>query len=81
LSVGIPVVANDIGGWTKVIEQEEIGVLTESTPEAFGKGVLQLLQNPEMRYELGKRCLELSKTKFNIDRIAMLLKEQYHRLI
>lgn len=81
LSVGIPVVANDIGGWTKIIEQEKIGVLTESTPEAFGKGVVQLLQNPEMRYELGKRCLELSKTKFNIDRIAVSLKEQYHRLI
>jgi len=81
ISLGIPVVANDIGGWTKIIEQEKIGVLTDSTVESFWNGVLKLLQNPEMRYEFGKRCLNLSKTKFNIDRIAGSLKDEYERLI
>jgi len=81
LSVGIPVVVNDIGGWTKIVDYEKVGILTESNPESFAKGVLELLHDPEMRYELGRRCLYLSRTRFNIDRIAESLSKEYERLV
>jgi glycosyltransferase involved in cell wall biosynthesis len=80
LSLGIPVVANDIGGWTKIIEQENIGLLTSPDATSFGNGVLELLQNPETLYKLGTNCLHLSKTKFNIDFIASSLRAEYTAL-
>ena len=70
ISYGIPVVANNIGGWTDVIQHENIGILADSTADSLADGILQLLQNPDMRYDLSKKCLHLAKTKFNTDACA-----------
>ena len=81
LSVGLPVVANSIGGWTRIIRDEKVGILTEDNSESFAEGILQFLKNPEMRYEFGKRGLALIQTKFNWDFLAMQLYESYQKIV
>jgi len=81
LSVGLPVVANDIGGWTKLIETEKIGVLTSSDPECFAQGIMKLLADNELSQRLGERGLELVKEKMNWDSSAKLLLQKYTDLL
>jgi glycosyltransferase involved in cell wall biosynthesis len=81
LSVGLPVVANNIGGWTKVIDDEQIGVLTESDPKSFADGVLKVLDNYELPQQLSKRGLELVKTKLSWDQSATALLRIYQKII
>jgi glycosyltransferase involved in cell wall biosynthesis len=80
LSVGLPVVANDIGGWTKIIEHEEIGILTDSDPQSLADGILKLIGNEGLSRRLGEKGLELVKSKLNWDESAKILLHEYARL-
>jgi glycosyltransferase involved in cell wall biosynthesis len=80
-SVGLPVVANDIGGWTKIIKEKGAGILTESDPKSLAQGILRLLDNPSMIYELGQRGLDLLRTELNPDRPAKILYDTCKKLI
>jgi glycosyltransferase involved in cell wall biosynthesis len=65
-SVGIPVVGNDIGGWTKVIEKEKLGLLSSRDPKDLAEKILYFIRNPDKGYEYGKRGIEFLKTKHNV---------------
>jgi glycosyltransferase involved in cell wall biosynthesis len=80
LSVGLPVVANAIGAWTDIIEDEKIGILTENDPKSFASGILKLLSAPTLLGEYGERGLALIRTKFNWDNSAEILLRCYNRL-
>ena len=77
LSVGLPVVANDIGGWIKIIEDEEVGILTEDNPKSFAKGIIKLLDNEDLAQSLGEKGKELIKIKYNWDISAKKLIQKY----
>jgi len=65
MSMGLPVVANDIGSWCDIIQKEKIGILTKDDPKDFAKGICTLIEDPEMYYEMQKRTLRVIKEKFN----------------
>jgi len=65
MSVGIPVVANDIGSWSEIIRKENIGLLTEDDPKDFADAISYFLDDPDKSYKYGKRCIELIKNKYN----------------
>lgn len=79
LSVGVPVVAVDIGGWTKIIKKHKLGLLTGPTPNEFGEGIIQILQDPEFRHKCAQRAIKLAKTEFSWERSAQRLLEHYSR--
>jgi len=81
LSMGLPVVANDIGAWTRIISEKRVGILTEDDPQSFANGLLELLKNPELLYACGKRGITLIKTEFNWDFSAKVLLENYKKLL
>ena len=39
LSNGLPVIANDIGGWTEIIRKERLGLLTRDDPIDFALAI------------------------------------------
>jgi len=80
LSVGLPIVANDVGAWTKIISENKVGVVTDNNPEAFAGGILELLENPKLLYECGQRGVELVKRELNYYRSAEKLLDLYERL-
>lgn len=81
LSVGLPVVANDIGGWTRMIENEKIGILTKDEPQSLAQGILKLLDDGELAHRFGERGVELVKTKCNWDESAKKLLQKYEEII
>jgi glycosyltransferase involved in cell wall biosynthesis len=52
---GKPIVATDVHAHTEVLNRD-IAVLVEPTKEAFGQGILELIQSPELRRCLGSRA-------------------------
>jgi len=80
LSVGLPIVANDVGSWTKIIKENKVGIVTPNSPEAFADGILELLQNPKLLYECAQRGIELVKRELNYNASARKLLSLYERL-
>ncbi|RLG80543.1 MAG: hypothetical protein DRO40_11005, partial [Thermoprotei archaeon] len=79
LSVGLPVVANYIGGWSEVIKREKIGVTTDDDPESFAKGIYQLIQDKDLYYKYANNALRAIKEKYNWDKatepLTLLIKK------
>lgn len=75
LSAGVPVVATDIGAsWSRLIEENKVGFLTENNPGAFAKAVTELSRNPDLVHELGNRAISLVRRELNYDAsVARLL--------
>jgi glycosyltransferase involved in cell wall biosynthesis len=73
MSIGLPVVANDVGTWTRIITDHKVGIVTEDSPRDFASALLHLLENPDDMYECGQRGIELVKTRFNHDTLAKTL--------
>jgi len=81
MSVGLPIVANDIGGWTSILKEEGAGILVDDDPEAFSNGVLELIEDPELAERCGQRGFELIKGKYNWDNITEDLVNLYEVLL
>jgi glycosyltransferase involved in cell wall biosynthesis len=80
LSVGLPIVANDIGGWTGIIKRYKLGIVTDNNPKAYADGILELLNNPDLIYEYGQNGIDLVRRSMNYDESAKLLLQVYERL-
>ena len=77
LSVGLPVVANDIGGWTDIIKEHDIGLLVSDDPEDFGEALVNLLKSPKTLQDYAINAMELIATKYNWDNSASTLAKIY----
>lgn len=81
LSVGLPVVTNNVGTWSNIVREEKVGIVTEDSPTDFASGVLELVQNRDLAEEYGLRALELVTSKFNWDNSASVLFNEYTKLL
>jgi len=66
-SVGIPVVGNDIGGWTNIIKKEKLGLLSTNDPKDLAQKIIFFIENQEKAYEYGKRGLEFLNKNHNVE--------------
>jgi glycosyltransferase involved in cell wall biosynthesis len=81
ISVGLPVVANFIGGWTRVIEEDGVGILTNDDPKDFAEGILRLAVDRNLALRCSTRCLEVSQNKYSLDKITTSLLTVYMELL
>jgi glycosyltransferase involved in cell wall biosynthesis len=65
MSLGIPIVANGIGSWSKLIEDEKIGMLTDDDPQEFANGICTLIEDEKMYRNIQNNMIKLIKEKFN----------------
>jgi len=65
MSLGIPIVANDIGSWSKLIDEEKIGILVADDPQEFAKGICTLIEDENLYKNIQCRMIKLIKEKFN----------------
>lgn len=80
LSVGLPVVANDVGGWTDIIKNNDVGKVTRDDPAEFANGISEILDSPEEMARSGHRGIELIKKTYNWDVSAKLLAQSYEKI-
>lgn len=81
LSAGLPIVANDVGAWTKLISENRLGIVTDNTPEALADGILEFLQSPELIHECGQRGIKIVREKLNYYKSAGQLLDLYCRML
>ena len=77
LSLGLPVVANDIGGWTDMIETHRVGVVTRSEPTEFAEGIFKVFDHRE---EYAENALRLVRDRYNWDNSAQILLGAYNKV-
>jgi glycosyltransferase involved in cell wall biosynthesis len=77
LSLGLPVVANDIGGWTDIIETNRVGVVTGSEPTEFAEGIFKI---SDSREEYAENALRLVRDRYNWDNSAQILLGAYNKV-
>ncbi len=77
LSAGLPVVVNDIGGWTRLIKEEKVGLVVADDPSSFGLAIVRLLDDSKILKDYKQRCLMLVKKKYNWDNSIKILIQCY----
>jgi len=82
MSFGIPIVANDIGSWSKIIDSEKIGILTDDDPQEFAKGICTLIEDENLYKNIRIKMIRLMKEKFNWKtNVEKILLPFYKRLL
>ena len=74
-SAGIPVVGNDIGGFTSIISEENVGALSSDDPRDLADKIIHFIDNPNLGYESGEKGINLLKGKLSVNESAKKLIE------
>ena len=81
MSVGLPVVANDVGGWTDIIKKNNLGRISRDDPADFANCILELLSEPEELIKCGSNGIQLIKNTYNWSASAVALLDCYKELV
>ena len=57
----------EICHFAKVRVPDEVAILADATPEAFGRGILTAIDRPEAARAIGQRARHLAETKYSYD--------------
>lgn len=82
LACGVPVVATASGGTPEVIQQDQVGFLTEvGDVKAMARYTLRLLTDHSLRQAMSIRAREYAGSRFNADRWVVKYEEIYKSVI
>jgi glycosyltransferase involved in cell wall biosynthesis len=81
MTVGLPIVANKIGGWSKIIQDEDVGLLTNNDPKDFAEAISNLLNDKKLRTEMSFRALAAIEEKYNWDKSSESLVKIYEHFV
>ena len=82
LGMGIPVVAFDVGAVSDGVVHNETGYLLElGDIDGYAEAIIELLQNPSKREELGSAAAEHIKRKYSIRRSIEAMEEVFLTLL
>ncbi len=71
MACGVPVVVSNIPGNVDVVEHERNGLLfTVDDPSSLAKAVASLLNQPELRYQLGTAARQTAETQYSLSWVA-----------
>jgi spore coat protein SA len=77
----LPVIATRIGGMTSVIEEEKTGLLVEpANPDALAKSIIELLENPQLREQMGIKGNIRTNALFTWDKVAEDTLQSYEKM-
>lgn len=81
-SMGLPVVAFDVGGVGEGIQNNKTGILVSPDDvDAFAKSVMELLLNPNKRKEMGENAQAFVKSNFDTQILGQKLLEIYEEVL
>ncbi|MGQ9604031.1 MAG: glycosyltransferase [bacterium] len=82
IGMGKPVVATDVGGNPELVENDINGFLAQpKNPQDFGEKILHLLNNPELRNEMGKRGQEFFRQNLSLEKMITATEKVYSDLL
>lgn len=81
MSVGLPIVANDVGGWTDIVKKNNLGRISKDSPVSFAHSIVELLSDPEELIRCGRNGIQAIKETYNWDKSAESLLNCYKQLL
>ncbi len=82
MSAGRAVVASDVGGCGELIEDGKTGFLVKAQdPQALAQAILRLLQNADLREQMGRAARAHAEAEFSIQRSVERFQNIYDELL
>jgi glycosyltransferase involved in cell wall biosynthesis len=81
MAAGKPVVANDQPDQRAVLEESGGGICTPYEPEAFARALIDILGNPEMAREMGRRGRSYLSAARTYEAISQRVEHQYRKVV
>ncbi|HEX6385859.1 MAG TPA: glycosyltransferase, partial [Anaerolineae bacterium] len=79
LHSGKPTVVTNICAHTQVLDST-LAVIVERDARAYAEGILRLIENPELRTEIGRRAQEYAQLEFSREGYLSKLESVYQAL-
>jgi glycosyltransferase involved in cell wall biosynthesis len=80
MACGIPVISTDVGSINEVVDDRVTGYLiSPSNHRAAAEAIINLIHNPAMRREMGKKARERVMEKFNLSVCAQIHRSAYDK--
>lgn len=71
MASGLPIVASNVGGISVLVKNDVTGVLVpERDPDSLARGILRLIEHPELRTKYGNRAKTVIEKAVNYDTIS-----------
>ena len=81
MAAGLPVVATPVGGIPEVVIHQETGLLVPvEDVQALGDAILRLLQNPNIKDEMGNKGLKMVNNNFSVEKMCEEVFEIYEKV-
>ncbi|OIO19925.1 MAG: hypothetical protein AUJ23_01230 [Candidatus Magasanikbacteria bacterium CG1_02_32_51] len=80
MSVGLPVIASNVGGISEVVDNT-VGRLVENGSIQIAQALLELINNPELRWKLGKNGRKLIENKFSLEKMLKETEKIYKEVL
>ena len=81
MSLGIPVIATDVGGVTEAVRHGETGLIVPRTVEALVAALQTLLRDQEQRADLGQRARRYFMENFTLDCVVDRYAKVYEEVL
>ena len=76
MAMGRPIITTDVPGCRETVVEGRNGLLVPPRdPDALAAAMERLIEQPDLRVEMGARSLELCRSKFDVDEVTMALLE------
>src|SRR5690606_34766993 len=75
ISVGLPIVANHIGGWSEMINKYDIGITTSDSSSEFADAIVAILSDEDLFCKFRHNALELAKHDLSWNASAEKMKD------
>jgi len=78
MATGLPIVASDLRGWRKAIEDRGYGVVVDPLdPKDIANGMKRLIDNPQLRTKMGQQCISSCLNEFNWEKEEQVFLKVY----
>lgn len=74
---GVPAVATDVGSVAEVVQHEVTGILTGPDHEALARAVIRILQDEQLRRDMGARARVWATNRFGPERLVSDIEQLY----
>jgi glycosyltransferase involved in cell wall biosynthesis len=81
LAAGRAIVANPVGDLVEVFERDDVGLLADATPEAYGAAIAELLLDRDRSARMGQRARQVAEEKYAWKLLAPALLDIYSRTL
>lgn len=79
LDAGRPLIATRLPTHTQVLD-EQVALLTEPTPAAFGDALIRLLENPELARQLASKAHQMAQQRYSLSVFEKSVNHLYEQL-